>query len=734
MKITIGHEASDGLIIVGKGPKTRKRGNMTIDIRRVALTACIATWATSSLTFGPVSQPAATAPTAPILPNAFSSSLSPSPVIANITSRSSEPFDLTFIKDTDLGQGRHQTVLSSQPVNYRSADGSWQPIDLHFEVRPSGFANAHNRLQINASDRHGTLKLRSDGDLLGWEPLQVMLDGATQITLATPLDDAQALTGTLRDDAHTIHYAHGWSMDGLGEEVTAAPGAAEHSLIFAQRPNVVAPSPRTLQLHARLHLLPGYAIRGNGLFQTTTFTTAQALEIVNPKGQVAFVLPPARAFEQAHPETSVAASYRLTPEQGGTWQVLVETPWRWWQDSARRYPVVLDPIIQVQRPFTAVQIAADQNCIRAFGPADGSVGVGRFRAAGGIFGTGLCETPVRTLIRYDNLPALKLPTGAAIQKAEWLAVPTDGFIPHWNGIAFPAGVSAQVFAVSSAWAANTVAWANQPATEANPRDTGRLFFLPSSGQQLYNGTNFVLQNGVTGMVTDWLNGINNNGLELRAIPNQEVGCDNGWNCHFVAIPPVNAWEGVRKNFENAIVNEHGGFMLAITYQAPTLTSGQPYGYDARIPPPTAETDPYYRTAHAYALPTFADSEWMAVGVKGFKNKTTDRPGGNELYGNFSLQGTMVPAFPIGAVCSSEFGTGNTSCIGGDLTDGERVSSGENGDNGSNFVLINKARANDIGGVRVHPIQNSSSLDEYVVEAARSTNLPAPPAAQVYDNG
>jgi len=106
----------------------------------------------------------------------------------------------------------------------------------------------------------------------------------------------------------------------------------------------------TLALTALLHLLPGQGVYASGIQQQLAFTTERSLEIRNATGQTVLVLPPATAYEQANPRQAVSAHYRLAPQADGQWQVGIETPWSWWADPARTYPIVLDPWMQVLQP------------------------------------------------------------------------------------------------------------------------------------------------------------------------------------------------------------------------------------------------------------------------------------------------------------------------------------------------------------------------------------------------
>jgi hypothetical protein len=164
----------------------------------------------------------------------------PEPAIAASAEapESSNPLDSAFVRDVDLGNSQRQAIVSDTPVNYQAEDGSWQPIDPRFEAVPQGFVNRRNSFEIAASDQRAALRLRSGNNLIGWEAQGVALTTASggEVLLAAPLSAEEAVTGTLSGSGRTIRYTHNWTLPEITEELTAAPGQVEQSLIFSSRP------------------------------------------------------------------------------------------------------------------------------------------------------------------------------------------------------------------------------------------------------------------------------------------------------------------------------------------------------------------------------------------------------------------------------------------------------------------------------------------------------------------
>jgi len=626
-----------------------------------------------------------------------------------------------YVKDVDLGNGRHQAVISSEPINYRAPDGSWQPIDPRFEAVDGGFVNARNSFEIAASGRRAIVRLSTGAYGIGWEPRSLALIDNSQEAqvLATALAIDQSLTGTLSSDARTITYTRTWTSPDLSETLTSGPGSVEHSVIVARPPSPPPPLPereREVALRGMLHLLPGLQLYANGQPQTNDFTTVGAIEVRDMQGNVVVELPPARVFEQADPKVSVSAQYRVQLQSAGEWQVSIETPWAWWADRARHYPVVIDPIIQIVR-WTAIGQATYAPCQYIF-PIQGvrpleadQVGIGSLFACGA----------QRALVRFDNVSpsAPTLPVGAVIQKAQLLAAATGGYFATFSGSTLPATAEVRAHRVTSAWNAGDVPWGSYT-TDANPLppensgvdDPNAALFAvlspPQNSSHLYSLARWTLQNGSTGMVTDWLNGFNNYGVELRLSPTEEnLNCTNLLSLsqcrYYVTFPKTAAWSTNDKDFGFDSVVERGGFMLVITYQGPTLQDGVPQSYTNPSQPPSPEGDDYYRTEHTYALPAYNGNRWTAIGVKGLRQTQV---GTNTLMlaeGNVPIS---LGCTGDGVYCTATNSTGDY-------------------DKQSNFLVVKgDTSARD---ARIYTSQPPDpAMQQYVVEMARSTPLPELP--------
>ena len=514
-------------------------------------------------------------------------------------------------------------LVSSTPLHYRDEDGLWQPIDPSFERTPGGFSNRSNLLKISAAETQPIMRLQNGSNAVGWQSQALVLtDGALPIVLAQPLGEDRSASGELLEGGSTVNYPASWSLNGLSEQIASGPGQVEQSLIFQDRPTL----PQSVQfegagqlgLQAILHLLPGARLFADGAIQDQPFTSDGPIEIQDEQGQTALVLDQPFAFEQSHPEQRTPARYRFTPIDRGSWQVTVETPWSWWADPARSYPVVLDPIMHVLRPLEAASIWGDwpNLCAEAVVQGDNmapGVGVGN-----SCFGT-------RALVKFNNLPTL--PPGYTIQKVELAAAPVRGAYTYINKKPYFAGAEVEVRRIVTDWSASTVNWDNRPNVYPVPLGGAQTLSVMaptlSSSHPIYFAQRWTLQTGSSGVFSDWLADPSQNyGLELRST--DESGCSQ--TCDYVVIPKVADWRASDKKTIETFgelfdLTEGGGFMLLVHYTPPKLADGVPTSYTNMPELPTGGDD-YLRTFHAYDLPSISSS-WTAVGVKGLYHSPVD---------------------------------------------------------------------------------------------------------------
>jgi hypothetical protein len=190
------------------------------------------------------------------------------------------------------------------------------------------------------------------------------VNAAGQVTsLATPLPDADALTGTLSADARTVTYAGSWSDTALQDRWESAYGQAAYSLKIAKALTGFGSRSGFVDLRVTLHLFPGTQLQLNGRPLDPAelpLETRDELAFVNAQGETLWLQPPS-AYEEGNPAARVEGSYTLAAgADASTVELAARIPCEWLAAADRQYPVVLDPVFQV-RTGTVVRRARYHN-------------------------------------------------------------------------------------------------------------------------------------------------------------------------------------------------------------------------------------------------------------------------------------------------------------------------------------------------------------------------------------
>ncbi|MFZ6028512.1 MAG: hypothetical protein ACOYYS_12420 [Chloroflexota bacterium] len=572
-----------------------------------------------------------------------------------------------YVRDVDLGNGRHMALVSSIPVNYQAEDGSWKPIDARFQIVSGGFSNQANLLKITAAERHAALGLESAGQKLAWvsEALVWIGPDGQEVELARPRDHAHAVPATLSEDGQSLRYDSNWNLAGLSEVVAAGPGSVEESLILASAPSLppgVVPAAHpafyqrneaTLAQRAVLRLPEGAQLYANRTVQQKAFSTTGEVQVRDAQGHNLLILAAPSAFEQNNRAERVPASYSLKPLDVSIWQVEVRTPWRWWQSAERQYPVVIDPTMMVFRHTQIVQASdSGQVCAGVNDPVDDEA----IAKGHGFLYVGIdpaCPTNLhRILLRFLAFPTL--PHNAVLEEATLLVAPVgayyhpfhppaDGSAPIWINPSATAEVRQVNYANWEQWAADQTTQTTifSYAKAEQPMDTDILFVSVPSYRSVYSLSHFALD---TSLVKQWMEGGDNYGVELRLQGDLDQNSENAR--HRFTFPPVSFWteadrdNSIKLTGNELVGSEGGGFMLALTYTPPTLTEGNLV--DSALP--SDDPDLFGFTGHSYQMPD-GPGHWEAVAVKGLAEETSGsshllRPAGNPILStsNFRSKG------------------------------------------------------------------------------------------------
>ncbi|HEX8008988.1 MAG TPA: DNRLRE domain-containing protein, partial [Trebonia sp.] len=238
-----------------------------------------------------------------------------------------------FSRTYALSDGQQQAVISAGPVNYQDPAGRWQPINT--AVRPSArpgyaFQNVTNVFRSYFGSSAGRL-IRFDAPGGGW--LAVGLSGARV--------SAPRVTGSM------VTYAG------------VAPGVSLSYVVTAESltERVILASPAAAASLSALHFT---VQAGGGLIPQAQRDGSITLS----RGALPVLRLPAPFMTDARPEASSPYGYSWSPKvaQRATWDaathaigVSLAADTAWLGAAARKFPVVIDPTIDISPTPTQVQ-------------------------------------------------------------------------------------------------------------------------------------------------------------------------------------------------------------------------------------------------------------------------------------------------------------------------------------------------------------------------------------------
>jgi len=231
------------------------------------------------------------------------------------------PGKRTATSDTfRLHSGLRETRIYGTPVNYEEPDGKWLPIEEGLEEGESGeIVNGANSLDIELPPdlQGGPTRMESGSQ---WVSSRILGTDSE----AAELEDGAAVYESPEADAS---FEYTTLPDGLKEDIELAG------------PN--SPAAFRYSLRASVGLSPRLLDDGSVVFQDTD-------------GQTVFLLPAPTIADagSTHPDSTHVA-YSLAPAENGAWTLAVEVDESWLADPDRRWPLSIDPTVQLKSGGTS---------------------------------------------------------------------------------------------------------------------------------------------------------------------------------------------------------------------------------------------------------------------------------------------------------------------------------------------------------------------------------------------
>ncbi|MEW6197829.1 MAG: hypothetical protein AB1601_04080 [Planctomycetota bacterium] len=255
--------------------------------------------------------------------------------------------------------GTKTAVITLSPVHYRTATGAWQEIQPIIKPNDSGihaghpFAVTHHLFQafFGAS--------ATDGYVVETEALRIEVSGASEIRVEGA--DGRVLARYSRSTARArvvdnrIDYQAAFTEIAADERLTVHCRGLKHEVIIRRPPRIIVADAQAAKLvfaeHIRLPL--------GGCLVETAGGSSSAIEVRDPVGDVAAMIPPTTTYEIGTAElrqdivgatdadlSRPPSETRLRNVDGG-YVLEAAIPLEWLLAPDRQYPVVIDPTINI---------------------------------------------------------------------------------------------------------------------------------------------------------------------------------------------------------------------------------------------------------------------------------------------------------------------------------------------------------------------------------------------------
>jgi RHS repeat-associated protein len=275
----------------------------------------------------------------------------------------------------ELSDGQLETRLYESPVNYRDEDGKWQPIEEGLTELPSGaVVNGDNSFDIHLPEdlQEAPVRVELPDGWISEQPLGLATD---PVALDGEVATYEAASGSAAFEFTGL-------ANGLKENIELADSSA--------------PSIYRYDIETSAGLTPSLTEQGSIAF--TDGEDHLVAEMPAPTmADYAEVQAPANAVK-----------YSLEDLGNGRWRVSVEADPQWLADSARSWPVTIDPTTEIKQPALDCIIVNDGYEPSRCGPSQ------TYMLAKANYPSSGPDVIGRTLLRFD-LSAI--PSTASITSA-----------------------------------------------------------------------------------------------------------------------------------------------------------------------------------------------------------------------------------------------------------------------------------------------------------------------------
>ncbi len=315
---------------------------------------------------------------------------------------------------------QYAALMSTEPIHYQDTEGKWQVSDPSFIQADDSYIVVQNAIQSRVGRQEAWLSAAIGEIAFSWEAhsLVAVPPNGKAIMLSEALLEPQEFA-ILNASNQVLTYTNGWDDPSLEEQLISTSESLEHVLVLNQAPAPQKEALQSLELQATLELFPGASLWADDQPIQNENQPVQTLQVRKEDGTPVLVFEPVLAFEKNNPSQSILGNYSVSPGPApNSWTIGLRTPWSWWTDPQRSYPVVLDPTMKV---------------VKSTGYADGmawvrSTGLKDYSMGGIRLGAHLPDwnTETRGYIQFNSLPALisHHPSPIQVKQATLIVTPS----------------------------------------------------------------------------------------------------------------------------------------------------------------------------------------------------------------------------------------------------------------------------------------------------------------------
>lgn len=385
-----------------------------------------------------------------------------------------------FSTTVDLGGGKRSTTLSSEPLNFESDSGVWQPVDLE-------------------------LAREGDGDL---HPGAVEGDVAIPRSLSEPVElehDGRSVTfrllGASGDaDIEGAEASFDRAMPGVDVGYVARPYGVKETLTLRS-----SSSPRVF----------AYELRGSVLWSASMDRGDVVLR--DSAGVERYRISAPLAWDSAEdPAFTNALTLSVSKVGAGSWRVTLRPDSAWLSDPARTFPVLIDPDFSWSNGTTKFNGA--QDCYLS-----GATQANNTFCAQTYLQTGWYNRPYRSIFKFDIAAAI--PGNATVSAAQFKAYAPPA-TPHIV-------MGHKLHTITSDWD-STATWNNRKpgvpwTTAGGGGDISTNPAYTSSSTSVQAQSTWYSWNAPLATVQGWVNGsLPNYGFMLRSDNTTNIGNAYVW--------------------------------------------------------------------------------------------------------------------------------------------------------------------------------------------------------------